>query len=269
MTDRKPAPLDLPATHADWSGYVQQWTNVNLSIVESVTQALTTQGPQKRPADVIIGLLNDSDRALRNAAGLVSLLAEVHPDEAVRTSAEDATARAIRAATERGLNRELYEVLAAVDATQLEPDAKRVLEKTLLEFRRSGVALDESAKDRLREISERTTIIDQEFSRVIRDDVRSIRITPDRLDGLPEDFIDAHPADADGLVTITTDYPDLMPFRMFAADADARRDLTVVSLNRGWPENDTFSESCLRFAMRRRSCSATRHGLTSMPRSKW
>jgi thimet oligopeptidase len=55
---------------------------------------------------------------------------------------------------------------------------------------------------------------------------------------MPADFIEAHPADADGLVTITTDYPDIVPFRMFAKDAAARRELQVESLNRGWPSND-------------------------------
>ena len=50
----------------------------------------------------------------------------------------------LSAATERGQNRELYDVLAAVNADELEPDAQRVLEKALLEFRRSGVDLDES-----------------------------------------------------------------------------------------------------------------------------
>ncbi len=243
MSDWKPAPLDLPSAPGDWIGYVQHWTDVNLAVVDGATKALlASSGPggRRRYAGEIVGLLNDSDRALRNASGLVSLLAEVHPDEAVRTLAEDCLQRAVKAATERGLNRELYEVLAAVDASELEPDAQRVLEKTLREFRRSGVSLDEAAQNRLREISERSTVIDQEFSRVIRDDVRSIRISPDRLDGLPDDFREAHPADADGLVTITTDYPDLVPFRMFARDAQARRELQIESLNRGWPENDAL-----------------------------
>lgn len=238
MSDWKPEPLDLPSDPADWAHYVRNWTETNLSIVEGVTKALTS--PRQRSGDEVLGLLNDSDRALRNASGLASLLAEVHPDEAVRTLAEQASQQAVKAATERGLNRELYDVLAAVDASTLEPDAQRVLEKTLLEFRRSGVTLDEKAQNRLREISDRSTVIDQEFSRIIRDDVRSIRITPDRLAGLPEDFIEAHPADADGFVTITTDYPDFVPFRMFSTDAAARRELQVESLNRGWPENDAL-----------------------------
>jgi thimet oligopeptidase len=240
VSDWNPEPLDLPAVDADWSAYVQHWTDVNLSVVKGVTKALTTRGPRKRAAFEILALLNDSDRALRNAMGLVSLLAEVHPDEAVRTLAEEANQRAVKAATERGLNRELYDVLAGVDASDLEPDAQRVLEKTLREFRRSGVALDSASKDRLRAISDRSTIIDQEFSRIIRDDVRSIRVPSGGLDGLPADFVEAHPADADGLVTITTDYPDFVPFRMFARDAEARRLLTIESLNRGWPENDAL-----------------------------
>jgi thimet oligopeptidase len=231
-------PLDLPSASEDWAPFVRLWTDTNLAIVEGATLALTSTGSRVRSAQEIMRLLNDSDRALRNVSSFMELLAEVHPDESVRTIAEDSTQRAVKAATERGQNRELYEIFAAVNPGELEADAQRVLEKTLLEFRRSGVALDEKAQARLREISERSTVIDQEFSRIIRDDVRSIRIAPERLDGLPDDFKDAHPADTDGLVTITTDYPDIVPFRMFAKDADARRELQIESLNRGWPSND-------------------------------
>ena len=99
--------------------------------------------------------------------------------------------------------------------------------------------------DRLREISERLTVVGQDFSRNIRDDVGSIRITPDRLAGLPQDFIDAHPPDDDGLVTITTDYPDWIPFRTFARDAAARRELATVFLYRAWPQNDALLHELL------------------------
>ena len=61
---------------------------------------------------------------------------------------------------------------------------------------------------------------------------------PDRLAGLPQDWLDAHPADDDGLVTVTTDYPDAVPARMFVHDADVRREVTVAFLERGWPQNE-------------------------------
>jgi thimet oligopeptidase len=236
MTDWTPSPLALPTNPPSWPAFVREWTATNLAIVDGVTKSLTA--PRTRTAEEVLGLLNDSDRAMRNVTGLVSLLAEVHPDEDVRTLAEECAQRAVKSATERGQNRQLYDALEAVDPSELEADAARVLEKTLLEFRRGGVALDEAAQSRLREISDRSTVLNQEFSRAIRDDVRAIRISPDSLAGLPDDFVEAHPVAEDGLVTITTDYPDFVPFRMFSADAEARRELTIESLNRGWPGND-------------------------------
>lgn len=76
-------------------------------------------------------------------------------------------------------------------------------------------------RDRIRTFRERLTVLGQTFARTIREDTRAIRVTPDRLAGLPDDWIAAHPTDANGLVTVTTDHPDAIPFHTFAHDADA------------------------------------------------
>ena len=117
----------------------------------------------------------------------------------------------------------------------------------LRDFRRAGVeaARGDRERTRLREIAERLTVLDQDFARTVRDDVREIRIAPDRLAGLPDDWIDAHPPGEDGLVTVTTDYPDSIPLRTFARDAAARRELTVAALDRGWPANDAVLHEML------------------------
>jgi thimet oligopeptidase len=120
-----------------------------------------------------------------------------------------------------------------------------VLRLTLRDFRRSGVDQDDATRTRLRELSERETVLAQEFSKNIRDDVRSITVEPASLEGLPQDFVDAHPPGDDGLVTITTDYPDLIPFRTFSTDGDARRALTREFLNRAWPANDRVLKELL------------------------
>ncbi len=73
---------------------------------------------------------------------------------------------------------------------------------------------------------------------MIRDDVRSVRLRPEQLAGLPDDYRDAHRVDADGYVTITTDYPDALPFLTFASDGAARRELSTALFDRGWPDND-------------------------------
>ena len=110
-------------------------------------------------------------------------------------------------------------MLAAVDETDLDQDAVRVLRLTLRDFKRAGVDRDESTRTRLAELADRETVIGQEFSKNIREDVRTIHVSTEELAGLPDDYVANHPADHDGLHEITTDYPDIYPFLTFASSA--------------------------------------------------
>ncbi len=61
---------------------------------------------------------------------------------------------------------------------------------------------------------------------------------PEELAGLPQDYIDAHKPGADGLVEISTDYPDYQPVMAYA-DSDAlRRRLSEAYMQRAYPAND-------------------------------
>ena len=230
------SPLALPTESAAWHDFVAGRADDNLARARDLIATLKDGTP--RDATATLDLWNDLDIALHNAGATVGVLAEVHPDEAVRTLCEDRQQVVARLATERDLDSDLFAVMAAVEADALDPDARRLLDHVLRDFRRAGVDRDEQTRARLREISERTTVLGQDFARTIRDDVRSIRIKPEQLTGLPADFVEKHPADDDGLVTITTDYPDTIPFRTFAADEDARRALMLEFHNRAWPAND-------------------------------
>ncbi|MDT4997425.1 MAG: thimet oligopeptidase [Pseudonocardiales bacterium] len=236
-------PLTLPSHPDDWAALVADRADGELQRARDAVAALK-DGSLRTPEQVL-EVWNDGDIGLHNATSLVSVLAQVHPEESVRSLAEEREQEATRFATERGQDRELFQALAAVDLAGLDAQAHRLLNKTLRDFRRSGVDQDEAVRDRLREISERVTVVGQDFSRNVRDAVGSIRITPDRLAGLPQDFVDAHPPGDDGLVTITTDYPDWIPFRTFAQDAAARRELTTVFLCRAWPDNDELLHELL------------------------
>ena len=58
------------------------------------------------------------------------------------------------------------------------------------------------------------------------------------LEGLPDDYVAAHPVDDDGTVAIGTGYPDTNPFLTFSADRDARHAVHATFLDLGWPAND-------------------------------
>jgi thimet oligopeptidase len=211
-------------------------------------------------APVVLVAWNKAETAIANAEA-VALWAEVHPDAAVRDLADDLSQQVQKYVTELALDRDLYAVFdrlaTSADLTGLDADARRVLEHTLRDFRRAGVDRDDATRDRLRELSEQGVKLSQDFGRNIRDDVRSIRVAPERLVGLPDDYREAHAPDADGLVTITTDYPDLVPFITFAVDAEARHELALAQNNVAWPANDQVLQDLL--AVRRETASLLGH----------
>lgn len=238
-------PLALP-TADDAQDWVEARTREGLAAARELVDGLRTSPPDE--AIDVLRQWDEASRHLSNVAAAASLLANVHPLEPVRTMCEQAEVEVDRYVTELRQDRGLYDVFADLDPSGLEPTAARLLTKTLDDFRRAGVDLDDETRARLARINERLTEVGQEFSRNIRDDVRTVRVPAERLAGLPQDWLDAHPAGDDGLVTVTTDYPDSVPARMFVHDADVRREITTAFLERGWPENDALLKEM--FALR-------------------
>ncbi|PKH38087.1 peptidase M3 [Nocardioides alpinus] len=235
-----PEPIDLPGV-GDWLTWVGERCDGELA--EAVRQVEQVKAGPSGAGDVLAAW-NRAETAIANAES-VALWSEVHPDAAVRDRADELSQQVQKYVTELGQDRDLYAVFAALSADGLDDDARRVLEHTLRDFRRAGVDRDDATRDRLRELSERGVKLSQDFGRHIRDDVRSIRIAPGRLAGLPDDYRAAHPAGDDGLVEITTDYPDLVPFTTFGSDGDARHDLSLAANNVAWPANDQVLQDLL------------------------
>ena len=175
---------------------------------------------------------------LSRPAHRAGLFSEVHPERAIREAAEKATQELSAFATELSLDTRLFRALAALDAASLPPTPRRYLEHALRDFRRAGVDKDEATRGRLKQLAEEAVVLGQRFDRAVREDVRSVQLKPAQLDGLPLDYVAAHPPGPDGLVTITTDYPDFLPFRQYAHDAEARRRLYVENGARAFPENE-------------------------------
>ncbi|WP_156223938.1 M3 family metallopeptidase [Pseudactinotalea suaedae] len=247
MTDAPagPAPLNLPAPEgaADW---LAERTTTLLAQAREGIAALKRDRPTD-PAEAA-ARWNDLELTLTNLAAPAHTMSELHPDEATRARGDDAVQEVERLRTELSLDRDLFEVFSALDPAAVaatDPLAARLLVRVVRDFRRSGVDGDEASRARVTEISERMVQLSQEFGKNIRDDVRSIRVTPDRLAGLPQDWIDAHPVGDDGLVEVTTDYPDYVPFMMFADDAESRRRLSIAYLSRAWPDNDALLQELL------------------------
>lgn len=174
---------------------------------------------------------------LGNAAAAASLFSEVHPDAGVREAADEAAQRVDDYSTELGLDGKLFAVLDKAEAGD-DPDAQRLLDLTRRDFRRAGVDKSDADRERLRELARAELTTGQQFAKNIREGVRSIPVRPEQLAGMPQDWLDAHPAGPDGTITVTTDYPDSVPLMTFCADRGVRAAMTHERNNIAWPAND-------------------------------
>jgi len=230
----------MPGT--DWEGWLGARCDEQLDAARARVADLKAGS---RDAVATMALWNDVNLAMSNTLAVAELISNVHPDEKVRSGGEKAEQDARRLLTEIGLDRELYDVLSAVDAEALDEGGRRVLTLALRDFRRAGVDQDEAVRTRIRELAERETEVAQEFSKNIRDGVRAVHLDPAQLDGLPGDFLEEHQPGEDGTVELTTEYPDYVPYMTFGKDRGARARLLHEFLNRAWPENDALLKELL------------------------
>lgn len=202
---------------------------------EGVVRLLTNTASEK---DAVLREWNMIHLHIGNAASLASLFSNVHPEKAAREAAETIEQEAQQFATELGLNRKIYDLFAAIDKNTLVGDEARLVDETLRDFKRSGVDKDDATREKIKQLNEELVKIGQTFEKNIREDVRFIELeSADDLAGLPEDYIAAHAPQENGKIRITTDYPDLKPFMMYAKRAALRKQLSFLAKNQGYPKN--------------------------------
>ena len=236
-------PLELPDSpddRAGWTDFLVARCDDMLDVVRRTADAIADQTDEPRDTATVLEHWNELTTALLNATTAAGLLGQAHPDPAIRDRADLAEQQVAAASNEVRLDRRLYDVMSALDTDGLDDAAVRMLSMALRDFRRAGVDRDEATRDRLRELAERDKTLAQAFERNVNDDVRTLTLRPEQLEGLPADYVEAHPVGDDGMVTVTTDYPDALPFRSFAVDRAARHALMREFDSRGWPVNDAI-----------------------------
>jgi thimet oligopeptidase len=181
---------------------------------------------------------DDAVATLSAAGSLASLLDSVHPDKAVRDKARELTQAVAEAATALSLNQEVYHALAAVDVSLADPATTHYVSQTLLNYRLAGVDKDEATRAHLRELSDKATEISLTFAKHVQEGANRVELQDAaELDGLPEDYIRNHPPDAQGVITLSTDFPDMQPVMTFARSADLRLRMFRAYNTRAYPAN--------------------------------
>jgi thimet oligopeptidase len=186
----------------------------------------------------LLSAYDEAMGALSAAASRSSLARETHPDTAMREAARECEQQVEELSVALAQDRALYDALWAVDLKDADGPTRHWMERTLLDFRRAGVDLDQATREKVKALNEELVKLGQQFGRNISEDVRSVKLAPAALDGLPADYVAAHPPGPDGKVVITSNYPDYFPFMMYAKDGRAREQVWRMYRQRAYPQNE-------------------------------
>lgn len=164
-------------------------------------------------------------------------LKSVHPNPQIQAAAEVCVNDYTELAASFDLSQNFFHRVAAIDLENASAPERLMVEKRLRDFRQAGVDRDQATRDRALVLIGEITELGTRYDRNIREDKRNVEATAEQLAGLPQDFLDAHPADEHGVVQISTDYPDYFPVMKYSADDDLRRQLFIAANNIGTPAN--------------------------------
>ncbi|WP_158971969.1 M3 family metallopeptidase [Paraglaciecola sp. L3A3] len=165
------------------------------------------------------------------------LMQNVHTDQAIRKASTDCALKGMALLNELAMNRDLYDRMSAVKTQGLSADKIFTVNYWKQQFESSGIGKPKQVREQIKEVNDDISEIGNTFNQNITKAVESISVNPNRLAGLPQDYLDSHPVDENGLVVITTAYSDITPIEKYAHDASLRKEVAIMKRNRAVAEN--------------------------------
>ncbi|MGH9616985.1 MAG: M3 family metallopeptidase [Acidobacteriaceae bacterium] len=235
---QKAAPLD--PLHAWYVGndpaLLETWVNQRLTAEQAdVNKLVAVTGP--RTVENTLRPYDDAVNELALAGQESYVMFAVGDTAPLRDKAQAMEGKVSSAGTDLSLNRMVYRALAAIPTPKNDPATRHYLERTLLEYRLSGVDKDDATRTKIRQLQDKITSVSLTFNRNIDDDVRKVTATRAELDGLPADYIARHKPDANGIYTLTTNPPDAFPVFSFDSNAGLRLRMYLAYTQRAYPKN--------------------------------
>jgi thimet oligopeptidase len=215
---------------------LELWVNQRLADEQAaIDKLLAVTGP--RTVENTLRPFDDAQNQLALSGNNAFLVYSLADTAALRDKGQAMTAKISSVATELSLNPKVYAALAAVPLPANDPPTRHYLERSLLEYRLSGVDKDDATRAKIRALQDKITDLSLKFGRNVADGTLKITATRAELDGLPADYIALHKPATDGTYTLTTEQPDVLPVLDFAKSPDLRRRMFLAYDERAYPQN--------------------------------
>ena len=199
-----------------------------------------------RTAENTLAPYDEASNLLEMASAQSGLMEEVHPNAVMRRTAEKLSQTVAAYSTELALNHQVYVAIQGIDGRNLDDETNHYLNKAMRDFRLAGVDKDAPTRRQIRALRDSIVKVGQEFDRNIREDSRTIKVKPDELEGLPQDWLDEHKAGADGTIELSIEYPDYFPVMTYGKREDVRKRMYMAAQNRAYPANMAVLNTLIR-----------------------
>ena len=224
------------------------WVGDRLAAEQKDLDALmAVKGP--RTVENTVRPFDDAQNELAIAGDQAYLLYSLADGADMRDKAQAELNRVSSVSTDLTLNQGVYRALAAVPlptgSSKDDLATKHYIERSLLEYRLSGVDKDDATRAKIHALQDKITELSLNFGRNVANDVKKVPATKQELDGLPADYISRHKPGADGSYTLTTDSPDMSPVEDFSTSADLRRRMFIAYHSRAYPANEPVLKNLL------------------------
>jgi thimet oligopeptidase len=219
---------------------------------EALTAIVATPAAQRTFANTFVAMESALDH-VQQASGTYAFMTYVSDNDALRESARDWDEKLSKYSVELAFREDLYnavkEFAASPEAATLSGDDKRLLERTLTDYRRNGFDLPKEQREQVQALMNRLVELGTEFRKAI--DTWDDAIVVDRADlaGMPERWIEGLKTVDEGGATkyrVSLDYPEIIPFMDNAESATWRRELFLKNQNKGGDANVGVLEEAIK-----------------------
>jgi len=181
--------------------------------------------------------LAELERLVMTELAPCSFLQHVSMDSKVREASVEATKLMDRYQIDKSMREDLLQATQFVaensaEMAKLDDESKRLIEKMMTGFRRSGMLLGPKERAELKKKRERLAELEVSFANVIAEDRSTVAFTEAELEGCPEDFIKGLSKNEEGRFLATMQYPDVFGILKYAKREETRRRMDEAFNNR-------------------------------------
>jgi len=141
----------------------------------------------------------------------------VSTDDKLRDASSESDEKLRKFQVDCGMRVDMYEAFTAYDeqraarGDKLNPEAERLVQRMIRDFRRNGLALSEDKREKVKELKKLLSEKEVTFQKNLNEDKTRHAFTVEELEGMNEDYIGSLEDAGDGKKWVTLKYPDILP----------------------------------------------------------